>query len=98
MPSIYNCNLSEDEDNILKELRQKLATVCGVSICGNRVTARWTGKEGRLVDVHMIIERIGTVQDMVNAGAQNKRMRELVKKYPWIEDELYYVEHGESSQ
>lgn len=98
MASIYNCKLTVDEDNILEELRQKLAKVCGITLQGNRVTARWTSKDDHLVDVHMIVESISTVKESIETGEKWRRMRKLVKRYPWIEDELYYAEYGYHSQ
>lgn len=44
---------------ILEELRQKLATIAGVTLVGNRVTVRFYGKEDRqrkyLLEVSMVV-------------------------------------------
>ena len=58
---IYEINGQEHPgaEKVLEALRQKVATIAGVSLCGNRLTVRWTMDE-QLVDVHMVITRVTT--------------------------------------
>lgn len=48
--------------HILEELRQKLATIAGVTLGGNRVTVRFYGKEDRkrkyLLEVSMVVVNV----------------------------------------
>lgn len=94
MPSIYKMTHSEDVEEILEELRTKLSKEFGVTINGNRCTVRWT-QGGHLVDVQMIIENVGTVEEM-----EEKRQRydSLFKKYPHLKEELYYAKEGKHTK
>ena len=95
MGSIYHCQMSQEEEQILEELRKRIAEVAGVTLVGNRMTVRFNGDRGHLVDVHMIVERVGTQSEMEDSLRKQQLMEPLFEKYPDLSAELFYVEHGE---
>jgi hypothetical protein len=63
MPAIYEMTHAPAVQQTLEAMRQKLANEFGVTITGNRCTVRWHF-DGKLVDVHMIIENVTTPEEV----------------------------------
>lgn len=69
MGAIYRCNMNRQESAMCRELRDAIADKIGhgVTLTGNRLTVRWWRPDSKgemhLVDIHMIIESVCTVQD-----------------------------------
>lgn len=97
MGSIYKCRMDSDEAKVLEELRSKIADVAGVTLTGNRLTVRWH-KDGQLVNVHMLIERVSTPEEVKRDRALGDTTSELLSQNPDVEEELYFIEHGEHSK
>ena len=97
MGSIYHCQMTHEEEQVLEELRKRIAEVAGVTLVGNRLTVRFNFK-GRLSDVHMLIENVGTPSETEEAMDKQESMERLFKKYPDLSAELFYIEHGEWPQ
>lgn len=97
MGSIYKCNMNSDEASVLEELRTKIAGVAGVTLTGNRLTVRWY-KDGQLVNVHMLIESVYTPKEVERNRALEDTTSELLSQHPDVEEELYFIEHGEHSK
>lgn len=85
---------------ILQELWKKIADakLFGITMKGNRVTLRWNNEDDILVDVHMIVESVTLPHETKERREQHQRMEQLFKKYPKLQEELYFAEHGEHSQ
>ncbi len=62
MPAIYEMEHAPAVRRVLDEMRHRLATLFGVTVTGNRCTVRWS-MDGKLVDVHMIIENVTTPEE-----------------------------------
>ena len=97
MGSVYKCQMDFDVEDVLEELRDKVATVAGVTLTGNRLTMRWY-KDDQLVDVHMIIESVTTPAEAAQQSAVSDKIGEFLQKYPECSEELYFLEHGEHSK
>lgn len=97
MSSIYHCKMEADVAAVLEQLRQKIATIAGVTLIGNRLTIRWT-MNGQLVDVHTIIENVTTPEEHRKAMAAAKIEQQVWGKHPDEAAELFYIETGEYPQ
>lgn len=97
MTSIYKTYITTEQQQVLEELRSLLANIAGVTLQGNRLTVRWD-QDGALVDVHMIIESVTTPTEAKEIMQRREDTRELFKKYPDLEAELYFNDHGEWPQ
>lgn len=60
--SLYEIEHQVGVGEVLEELRARIASAAGVTLIGNRLTVRFE-LEGELVDAHMIIESVTTVQN-----------------------------------
>jgi len=89
----------EQKDGIVERMRQRLAEVFGVTVVGDRVTVRWhetdDGIDSQLVDVHMVILDITTMDEARDRGKVHERYKKLYEKYPGLEAELYFADEGE---
>ena len=94
MTSIYKTYVTTEQQQVLEALRSRLADIAGVTLQGNRLTVRWD-QDGALVDVHMIIESVTTPTEAKEGVRRSEDTRELFKKYPDLEAELYHIDHGE---
>lgn len=97
-PVYFDC--IEDHEGVpelLEEMRNKLAKEFGVTLIGNRCTLRWL-MDDQFVNVHMIIAEATTAEESLEHSERTARMQELIKKYPDLQEELYFVEHGEHSK
>lgn len=97
MTSIYKIYVTREQQQVLEGLRSLLADVAGVTLQGNRLTVRWD-QDDVLVDVHMIIESVTTPTEAKEIMQRCEDTRELYKKYPDLEAELYFIDHGEWPQ
>lgn len=90
-----------EEAEVLETMRQRIAKEFGVTLMDNRVTVRWT-HDGEMVDVTMEIREITTPSAAQDGNAEWERKAKLLKalysRYPELEAELYYIEHGEYPQ
>ena len=59
---IYNMKLESSVSDVLEDMRKKMANDFGVTLIGNRLTVRWMLKD-ELVDVHMVITEVTTVEN-----------------------------------
>lgn len=91
--SIIQAELTGRQVEILEALRTRVAEVCGVTLIGNRLTARWH-QDGQLVDAHMLVLEVTTVPEAKERGLVSERYRALYKKYPGLEADLYFAEEG----
>lgn len=83
---------------VIELMRVKLAKEFGVTVVGNRCTLRWWKRaphDGHLVQVHMIIEEVTTPSECQERHERDERYQELIKKNPWLAEELHFAEHGE---
>lgn len=94
MSSIYHCRMEADETAVLEQLRQKIATIAGVTLVGHRLTIRWT-MNGQLVDVHTIIESVTTPEEHRKAMVAAKIEQQIWGKHPDEAAELCFIETGE---
>ena len=98
MTSIYKTTMTPEQQRVVDELRSLIARVAGVTLQGNRLTVRWN-QDGALVDIHMLIESVTTPTEAKEDMRQYKDTQELfTEKYPDLEAELYFIEHGEWPQ
>ena len=70
---------------------------------GNRVTVRWTPpKSDNLVDVHMVVLSVTTLEDGEAESRRDERYdrlrARLKKKGVDLDEEMYFIEFGESSK
>ena len=99
MPSLYKMELDPDVQEVLEQLRKKIANIAGVTLQGNRLTVRWNIRE-HLVDVQMIIEEVTTVEESKEYLRKQRAYEEVLKKYdkkvPHLREELYIAEYNET--
>ena len=63
---IYEVLLEPSEEAVIKELQEKLHKGgAGITVSGNRVTARWT-IDGKFVDVHMVIVSVDDGEEPID--------------------------------
>lgn len=94
MPSLYKMKHEPEVEEILEEMRKKISHEFGVTLVGNRLTVRWT-KDGQLVDCHMIIENVTTVEESANTIRMSNELQKIYKKYPGVDADFYHAENGE---
>lgn len=97
MSSIYETVHEPEVERVLSSLSAKIGKQCGITLQGNRLTVRWY-IDGELVDVHMLIENVTTVTEAVNEQLKAIELDKLFVKYPDLQEELYFAEHGEHSK
>jgi len=97
MGSIYKCTMEPEEEEVLEELRDKIAKVAGVTLTGNRLTVRWN-MDGHLVNAHMVIERVHTPEEAKTDLKTMNIMSKIYDENPELEAELFEAEHGYSPQ
>lgn len=97
MTDIYEMQHQPDVEQVIEDMRKGLAHRFGVTVSGNRCTLRWY-MDSHLVQVHMVITDVTTPNEAQEDMVRLNRMQALFKKYPDLQEELYYVEHGEHSQ
>ena len=84
---IYNMKHETAVSDVLEDMRKKMANDFGVTLTGNRLTVRWMLKD-ELVDVHMVITEVTTVENAKEKLSLMDRMAEFRKKYPDIDLDL----------
>ena len=94
MTAIYETTNEPQVEFILNQMRNKLAKQFGVTITGNRCTVRWQ-QSGHLVDVHMIIESVTTLDELREEDERSRREEAFFQKYPELRAEWEYAQHGE---
>ena len=62
MTALYEMKYPKGVLEVLEQLRERIATVAGVTLVGNRLTVRWN-MGGQMVAAHMIIENVTTVRE-----------------------------------
>ena len=67
MGEIYKCQITTEEEALLEVMRSRIGRDLGVTLNGNRLTLRWY-QEGKLVDVHAVILRVGKDGDDGGCG------------------------------
>lgn len=97
MPTVY-LDIDKETADVLEQMRLKLAKEFGVTVVGNRCTVRWYDEQQNLLQVHMVIENVTTPSECQELREQIKRYAALVKKYPWLSEEMHLIEHGEHSK
>lgn len=98
MPDIYEMEHKGEVAEVLEHFRRTLANSFGVTLTGNRLTIR-TYWKGELVDVHAAILSVTTPTEAKDVTRQANEYRAIIDKYkkkaPYLDAELFHLEHGE---
>jgi len=62
--TLFKMKYPKGVEEVLEEMRSRIAEIVAVTLVGNRLTVRFYLR-GELVDVHMIIESVTTVQNAI---------------------------------